>query len=111
MSPLQNAGFCITTADGHPTEIDASALQILYEVVQAYAARGVLVYWADLHTAALQRLRTAGIIDVTGRELMSGLLFESSGPDCGIYQTADCVHPTVHKALEALNESNVLSTA
>ncbi|BGP12538.1 hypothetical protein JCM10213_007618 [Rhodosporidiobolus nylandii] len=65
-------------------EVDASALQILKEVVDSYTARSALVYWCNCHPSVLARLRQAQVI-------------EKSGGDSH-------VQPTVQLALQELQE-------
>ncbi|KAG0662951.1 hypothetical protein C6P46_003039 [Rhodotorula mucilaginosa] len=66
-------------------EVDASALVILLEIVEAYSLRSVLVFWTQCHQKVLARLREAGVI-------------EKSGGD-------HYVQPTVAAALEQLHET------
>ncbi|BGP52635.1 hypothetical protein JCM8202_004835 [Rhodotorula sphaerocarpa] len=66
-------------------EVDASALVILLELIEAYSLRGVLVYWTNCHQKVLARLREAGVI-------------EKSGGD-------HFVQPTVAAALEGLHDT------
>ncbi|KPV78239.1 uncharacterized protein RHOBADRAFT_32890, partial [Rhodotorula graminis WP1] len=41
-------------------EVDASALQIMRELVESYTARSVLIYWTQCTPAVVSRLRQAG---------------------------------------------------
>ncbi|GAA5946541.1 hypothetical protein JCM1841_002119, partial [Sporobolomyces salmonicolor] len=47
-------------------EVDASALQLVAELVESYSARSVLVYWVQCQPRVLARLREAGIIELSG---------------------------------------------
>ncbi|SCV68855.1 BQ2448_976 [Microbotryum intermedium] len=49
-------------------DIDASALQLIYELVEAYVSRSVLVYWTQIQPIPLARLRKAGVLDMSGGE-------------------------------------------
>lgn len=66
-------------------DIDASALQLISEVVEAYASRSVMVYWTGVHPIALARLALAGVLDLSG--------------------DASHVQPNVQSALNSLNET------
>ncbi|SCZ90972.1 BZ3500_MvSof-1268-A1-R1_Chr1-3g02435 [Microbotryum saponariae] len=49
-------------------DIDASALQLIYELVEAYVSRSVLVYWTQIQPIPLARLRKAGVLEMSGGE-------------------------------------------
>ncbi|GAA5838503.1 hypothetical protein JCM9279_003264 [Rhodotorula babjevae] len=66
-------------------EVDASALQIMRELVGSYTARSVLIYWTQCTPAVVARLRQAGVIDLSGGD--------------------SHVQPTVASALEEVHES------
>ncbi|GAA5981339.1 hypothetical protein JCM10908_004074 [Rhodotorula pacifica] len=51
---------------GDVNEVDASALVILLELVEAYSLRSVIVYWTQCHQKVLSRLREAGVIEKSG---------------------------------------------
>lgn len=51
---------------GDVDEIDASALQILSELVTAYHERGVGFYFAHLHPQHLAQFHLVGITDLLG---------------------------------------------
>ncbi|KAL8286278.1 hypothetical protein RQP46_004766 [Phenoliferia psychrophenolica] len=70
--------------------IDASALQLIIEVVEAYAARSVLIYWAHVQPAVLARLGKSGVLEASG--------------------DASHVQPNVQSALNALTETAFGST-
>lgn len=70
--------------------IDASALQLITEVVEAYAARSVLIYWAHVQPVVLARLEKSGVLALSG--------------------DASHVQPNVQSALNALNETMFGST-
>ncbi|KAM0755617.1 hypothetical protein T439DRAFT_320323 [Meredithblackwellia eburnea MCA 4105] len=71
-------------------DIDASALQLLSEVVEAYVARSVLIYWAHVQPAVLARLDKCGILVLSG--------------------DASHVQPNVQSALNSLNETMLASS-
>jgi MFS superfamily sulfate permease-like transporter len=49
-------------------EIDASAVQILYEIVTSYRSRGVEVYFVKLRDNALELFIRSGLLEFVGRD-------------------------------------------
>lgn len=118
--PLDQANSSL----GPPTDIDASALQLLYELVESYASRSVLVgqpllmrkhhlltslgsqiYWSQLQPTPLSRLRKAGVLEKSG-----GGALESRSPsffdwELTLSATDDHVQPNVQMALQVLNDT------
>ncbi|ORY73400.1 sulfate transporter family-domain-containing protein [Leucosporidium creatinivorum] len=47
-------------------DIDASALQLISELVGGYASRSVLIYWTQIQPVPLARLRKAGVLEKSG---------------------------------------------
>ncbi|GAA5898737.1 hypothetical protein JCM5296_006703 [Sporobolomyces johnsonii] len=68
-------------------EVDASALQLVAELVESYSARSVLVYWVQCQPRVLTRLREAGIIDLSGGD--------------------SHIQPNIAQALEVINETMI----
>ncbi|KAI5478550.1 sulfate transporter [Pseudohyphozyma bogoriensis] len=66
-------------------DVDASALQLILEVVEAYVSRSVLVYWCGAQPQVLARLGKAGVLKASGDE--------------------SHVQPTVQKALDSLSDT------
>ncbi|CAJ0768106.1 8031_t:CDS:2 [Entrophospora sp. SA101] len=64
MSPVRNVIFDIETMEG----IDASAVQILFEIVEAYHLRDVNVYFVKLRSNQKKMFEGAGIIEKVGKE-------------------------------------------
>ncbi|KAK4055270.1 hypothetical protein OIV83_000552 [Microbotryomycetes sp. JL201] len=68
-------------------DIDASALQLILEMVDSYVAKSVVIYWAQLQNGPLARLRDAGVLAKSGGEAH--------------------VQPNVQMALQVLNDTMV----
>ncbi|BGP44587.1 hypothetical protein JCM10450v2_000401 [Rhodotorula kratochvilovae] len=66
-------------------EVDASALQIMRELVESYTARSVLIYWTQCSATVLHRLQQAGVIAASGGDAH--------------------VQPTVASALEEVHDA------
>jgi MFS superfamily sulfate permease-like transporter len=49
-------------------QIDASAVQILFEIVASYHGRGVEVYFVKLRHNALELFIRSGLLDFVGRD-------------------------------------------
>jgi MFS superfamily sulfate permease-like transporter len=62
MSPIDNVIFDIETME----DIDASAVQILLEIIEAYHNRGVNVFFVKLRENQKKLFERAGIIDKVG---------------------------------------------
>ena len=50
----------------HLNKQNGSAVQILYEIVEAYHARGVKVYFVRLKGQPMNLFRKSGLLDVVG---------------------------------------------
>ncbi|KAL7424649.1 hypothetical protein Q5752_000333 [Cryptotrichosporon argae] len=65
-APRRENAKAIILHVGDVDEIDASATQILYELVKAYTERGVGIYFAHLHAAHRRLFEIVGITDDLG---------------------------------------------
>ncbi|KAI8079030.1 sulfate transporter family-domain-containing protein [Gilbertella persicaria] len=63
---LGSLSYMIFDVDNMPY-IDASAIQILYEIVEAYHARHIKVYFVRLRENPLALFRKSGLLDVVGQ--------------------------------------------
>ncbi|CEP19242.1 hypothetical protein [Parasitella parasitica] len=63
---LGGLSYMIFDVDNMPT-IDASAVQILYEIVEAYHARGIRVYFVRLREKPMALFRKSGLLGVVGQ--------------------------------------------
>ncbi|GAA6031993.1 hypothetical protein JCM8097_003378 [Rhodosporidiobolus ruineniae] len=86
-APRRSEASVVVFQLGDVHEIDASACQILGEIVESYTARDVLIYWTNCQPRVLARLRQAGVIEKSGGE--------------------SHIQPTVQLALHQLHESVV----
>ncbi|KAM0793395.1 hypothetical protein ACM66B_000847 [Microbotryomycetes sp. NB124-2] len=68
-------------------DIDASALQLIHEMVESYVTKSVVIYWAQLQNGPLARLRDAGVLEKSGGEAH--------------------VQPNVQMALQVLNDTMI----
>ncbi|KAJ2963903.1 hypothetical protein NQZ79_g1077 [Umbelopsis isabellina] len=64
---LRDTSFIIFDVSNMP-QIDASAVQILFEIVESYHARGVEVYFVRLRDNALDLFIRSGLLDIVGRD-------------------------------------------
>ncbi|KAK9765808.1 hypothetical protein K7432_005567 [Basidiobolus ranarum] len=64
LSPVQNVVFEVENM----TEVDASAIQILLEIICDYRGRGIGVYFINLREQHLRVFRTSGLYDMIGSE-------------------------------------------
>ncbi|GJE94663.1 sulfate anion transporter [Phanerochaete sordida] len=65
--------------------IDASAIQIFYELVETYKARGVAIYITHLHRTARDKFEQAGLVALLGEEafckdVLSAMALIEQGP-------------------------------
>lgn len=65
-SPRRSAAKAVILHMGDVDDIDASALQILYELVTAYHERGVGIYFVHLKPQHLAQFHLVGITDLLG---------------------------------------------
>ncbi|KAI8639784.1 sulfate transporter family-domain-containing protein [Parasitella parasitica] len=63
---LGGLSYMIFDVDNMPT-IDASAVQILYEIVEAYHARDIRVYFVRLREKPMALFRKSGLLEVVGQ--------------------------------------------
>ncbi|KAG2202473.1 hypothetical protein INT47_013089 [Mucor saturninus] len=63
---LGKLSYMIFDVDNMP-KIDASAVQILYEIVEAYHARNIKVYFIRLREGPMSLFRKSGLLDVVGQ--------------------------------------------
>jgi MFS superfamily sulfate permease-like transporter len=63
---LGKLSYMIFDVDNMPY-IDASAVQILYEIVEAYHARNVQVYFVRLREKPMILFRKSGLLDLMGQ--------------------------------------------
>ena len=87
------------------TDIDASALQLIYELVESYASRSVLIYWTQIQGAPLERLRKAGVLERSGGG--KSISFSARVPQLmsDLHPSEDHVQPNVQMALQVLNDT------
>jgi MFS superfamily sulfate permease-like transporter len=64
---LRDRSFIIFDVSNMP-EIDASAVQILYEIVASYRNRAVEVYFVKLRDNALELFIRSGLLEFVGRD-------------------------------------------
>lgn len=64
---LRDRSFIIFDVSNMP-QIDASAVQILFEIVTSYHGRGVEVYFVKLRHNALELFIRSGLLDFVGRD-------------------------------------------
>lgn len=64
---LRDTSFIIFDVSNMP-QIDASAVQILFEIVESYHARRVEVYFVRLRDNALDLFIRSGLLDIVGRD-------------------------------------------
>ncbi|KAL0098043.1 sulfate transporter family-domain-containing protein [Phycomyces blakesleeanus] len=64
---LGESSYAIFDVDNMPY-IDASAVQILYEIVEAYHARNVEVYFVRLREKPMELFERSGLLDLVGKD-------------------------------------------
>ncbi|KAI8143918.1 sulfate transporter family-domain-containing protein [Fennellomyces sp. T-0311] len=68
--PRRNASsYIIFDVDNMP-DIDASAVQIMYEIVESYHAQHVAVYFVHLRERPMDMFRRSGLLDLIGKDHM-----------------------------------------
>ncbi|KAI9320801.1 sulfate transporter family-domain-containing protein [Dichotomocladium elegans] len=64
---LNQMSYTIFDVDNMP-DIDASAVQIMYEIVEAYHARNVMVFFVRLRERPMMMFKKSGLYDLIGSE-------------------------------------------
>lgn len=64
---MNSMSYTIFDAD-HMPDIDASAVQILYEIVESYHARNVMVYFVRLRERPMAMFEKSGLLDLVGQD-------------------------------------------
>ncbi|KAF7721413.1 hypothetical protein EC973_004719 [Apophysomyces ossiformis] len=86
---LAESSYIIFDLD-HMPYIDASAVQILYEVVEAYHSRQVQVYFVRLRERPMELFQRSGLLDLVGQ---------------------DCLFRKVSDAIEAIEQDIIKSAS